>query len=85
MDKLFSDRAFDEYFYWMEQDHNVIQRINVLLEDIERKGAEHGLGKPKRLKYVDVWSLRINDGNQLIYTVEDQVINIFGCKGHYDD
>lgn len=46
-----------------------------------------GLDKPEPLKgnYKGFWSRRINDEHRLIYKVEDGLIFIVSCFGHYDD
>ncbi|MDD4729788.1 MAG: Txe/YoeB family addiction module toxin [Dysgonamonadaceae bacterium] len=31
------------------------------------------------------WSRRINDKNRLVYRIQDNVIEISQCRGHYDD
>ena len=42
MDKIWSDRAWDDYLYWQMQD----KKINDLGKDIERNGVSQGTGKP---------------------------------------
>lgn len=49
-----------------------------------------GIGKPERLKgYAEeeVYSRRINDKDRIIYEINenDQLVEIFSCKGHYLD
>lgn len=85
MHKHFTDRCFDEYLYWQEEDHKTLKRVNLLIKDIERNGPAIGIGKPERLKHRNSWSRRIDDTNRLTYTIEGQVMILFGCKGHYDD
>lgn len=82
----FTEKAFAEYLYWQMQDKKTLKRINALLKDINRNPFE-GVGKPEPLKgnYQGYWSRRIDDSNRLIYTVSDNVIEIYQCKGHYND
>ncbi|MBP0962448.1 MAG: Txe/YoeB family addiction module toxin [Oscillospiraceae bacterium] len=87
MNKLtFTENAFDEYLYWQTQDKKTLKRINTLLKDIARNPFE-GIGKPEPLKenLSGLWSRRIDSTNRLVYRVTDEQIEIYQCKGHYDD
>jgi toxin YoeB len=87
MNKLFSDDAWEDLIFWIDE-KKILKKINELLEDIERNGNS-GIGKPEPLKYelTGYWSRRITDKDRLIYKIveESNVIYIIGCKGHYDD
>ena len=85
MHKHFSSKGFDEYVAWQTEDRKTLKRINVLIKDIESNEPAKGVGKPERLKYIDAWSRRIDDVNRFTYTVEENSIIIYSCKGHYDD
>ena len=50
MIKLWSDRAWEEYVWWQEQDRKTLRKINKLITDIERNGEAEGIGKPEPLK-----------------------------------
>lgn len=82
----FKQDAWAEYLYWQTQDKKTLKRINVLLKDISRNPFE-GIGKPEALKgdFSGYWSRRIDDTNRLVYRVKDGQIEIYQCKGHYDD
>lgn len=82
----FTEKAFDEYLYWQTQDKKTAKRINALLKDISR-GYFDGIGKPEPLKgdLNGLWSRRIDDVNRLVYCVRDGQIEIYQCKGHYND
>ena len=87
MSKLtFTEKAFAEYLYWQQQDKKTLKRINSLLKEISREPFS-GTGKPEPLKgnYSGLWSRRIDDVNRLVYRVSDDQIEIYQCKGHYDD
>lgn len=86
MKKIWFDETWEEYLYWQTQDKNTIKRINALLKDIER-GHFDGIGKPEPLKgdYSGFWSRRIDDSNRLIYRINDGVLEVLSCKGHYED
>ena len=65
------------------QDRKTLNRINRLLQSIERNGAMIGEGKPERLKYGLGYSRRIDDANRLVYDIEGDTLIIKSCKGHY--
>ena len=83
---LFSPNGFEDYAYWQEQDRKTLRKINALLLDIMRNGADEGIGKPERLKQrPGLWSRRIDDKNRLIYSVDDYAVSIYACRTHYGD
>ena len=71
--------------YWAHNDRKILDKIDAILNDIERNGASKGIGKPERLKHQDGYSRRINDEHRLIYEVKENIIAVKSCKGHYDD
>ena len=83
MNKLFDDKGFADYVYWQTQDHKTLNKINRLLQSIERDGAMYGEGKPERLKHGLGYSRRIDDANRLVYEISNNVIIIKACRGHY--
>lgn len=86
MQKLWADRAWDDYLNWQNQDKKTLRKINDLIKDIERNGVEHGIGKPERLRYRNLWSRRIDQFNRLIYDVDEQGnLLLVACKGHYEE
>ena len=85
MKKLWSDDAWEEYLYWQTTEKKVIKKINELIRCIEREGAMKGIGKPEPLKYRKGYSRRIDDTNRLAYDIEDNILYIYSCKGHYED
>ncbi|MDO4935866.1 MAG: Txe/YoeB family addiction module toxin [Phascolarctobacterium sp.] len=86
MQKLWADRAWDDYLNWQNQDKKTLRKINDLIKDIERNGVEHGIGKPERLRYRNLWSRRIDQFNRLVYDVDEQGnLLIVACKGHYEE
>ena len=86
MRKIFSESAWADYLSWQENDKKILKRINLLLKDIDRNQFD-GLGKPEPLKgnYSGWWSRRIDDGHMLVYRIKDDFIEIYQCRGHYDD
>jgi toxin YoeB len=86
MEKVWTDKAWDDYLYWQSQDKKTLKRINQLIKDIERNGYD-GIGKPEALKgeLSGWWSRRIDDTNRLIYQIENNKIIISYCRTHYGD
>lgn len=82
----FTERAFDEYLYWQTQDKRMLKRINQLLKDIDRNHFE-GIGKPEPLRenMAGYWSRRIDDTHRLVYRIVNEQIEVYQCRGHYDD
>lgn len=80
----FTTKAFEEYNEWFEKDLQIIDRIKILIRDIDRD-AFKGLGKPEPLKgnWAGYWSRRIDHEHRLVYKVTSEQIVIVKCKGHY--
>ncbi|MDR0442984.1 MAG: Txe/YoeB family addiction module toxin [Treponema sp.] len=85
MNKLWHDRAWDEYLEWQKQDRKTLKRINKLLEDINRHPFT-GIGKPEPLvgNLQGYWSRRIDEANRIVYKAEKTQIIIVQCGGHYE-
>ena len=78
--------TWNDYVYWQTQDRKTLKRINLLIKDISRSPFD-GLGKPEPLKgnLTGFWSRRIDEENRLVYVVEEKVIILISCRGHYED
>ena len=85
MRKLWSDEAWEEYLSWQATDKKTTKKINDLIKSVERDGAMKGIGKPEPMKYRKGYSRRISEADRLTYDVEDGILYIYACKGHYDD
>ena len=85
MKTLWEERAWEEYCYWQLKDKKTLKRINTLIKDIQRNSFI-GLGKPEPLKgnLTGLWSRRIDDVNRIVYTIDNGVLKIISCKGHYN-
>lgn len=83
---MWDEDAWEEYLYWQTQDKKTLKRINALLKDIARSPYE-GIGKPEGLKenLSGYWSRRIDEVNRLVYRIEEDLIEVYQCKGHYED
>ena len=84
MNKVWHDKAWEEYLWWQKQDKKTLKRINALIKDIERNPFS-GIGKPEPLKesLQGCWSRRIDDFNRIVYKVADGQLVIIQCGGHY--
>ena len=78
--------AWNDYIYWQTQDRKTLKRINLLIKDISRDPFQ-GIGKPEPLKgnLTGFWSRRIDEENRLVYVVEEKVIILISCRGHYEN
>ena len=84
MKPIFSEKSWQEYTEWQNQDKKTLKRINELIKDIQRNGFSEGIGKPEPLKHKGSWSRRIDDCNRFVYNVnENKDLEIISCKGHY--
>ena len=62
----------------------LLKKISELINAIQ-ESPNNGLGKPELLKYElsGLSSRRINREHRLIYEVENDIIYIYSCFGHY--
>lgn len=82
----FASKGWEDYQYFMQNDKNIIKRINLLIEDIKRSPNDsNGLGKPERLKenYQGYFSRRITSEHRLVYKIMEDLIIIAQCRFHY--
>ncbi len=82
----FANEAWEDYQYWIQNDRNILKRINLLIQDIKRNPNDaNGLGKPERLKenYQGYFSRRITSEHRLVYKIIDELIIIAQCRFHY--
>lgn len=87
MDNLqFSENAWKDFSYWLNQDRRTLNRIMKLLADIQRNGYQ-GIGKPEPLSgdLSGYWSRRIDDKNRVVYRIENDIVYIIQCGSHYHD
>lgn len=77
--------AWDEYVEWQAVDRLTLRKINQLITDIQRQPFT-GPGKPEPLKHdlSGYWSRRINEMHRLVYRIDDGIITIAQCRGHYE-
>jgi toxin YoeB len=84
MKLIFSEHAWDDYFYWQRMDKKLVKRINLLIQEIQRTPFE-GIGKPEPLKHAlsGYWSRRRDDEHRLVYKVDTDFILIAQLRHHY--
>ena len=85
MNKIWFDKAWDDYIFWQTQDRSTLKRVNEIIKNAERDPF-HGLGKPEPLKgeLSGFWSRRIDDKNRRVYRVSQDTLEILSCRGHYE-
>ena len=85
MEKVWSDRAWDDYLWWQRSDRALLRRLNELIEACERDPFR-GVGKPEPLRHNrhGYWSRRIDAEHRLVYKVQDGQLRIASCRNHYD-
>lgn len=83
---FFEELAWEQYLYWQTQDKKTLKRINNILKDIDRNGND-GIGKPEQLKgnFSEYWSRRIDEKNRIVYRIDDGIVKVLQCAGHYSD
>jgi toxin YoeB len=86
MKVVFEESALDDYNKWGQTDIKIFTKLAVLIKNTQREPFT-GLGKPEPLKHglSGYWARRINDEHRLVYKVENNMIFIKSCKGHYND
>lgn len=86
MIKAWSDEAWEEFCYWEVANKKTFKKIKELIKDIDRNGNE-GIGKPEPLRgdLSGYWSRRIDDGNRIVYRIQNDTIMIVQCGSHYRD
>lgn len=87
MEKIWTDLAWEQYTNLINENKQMIKKINELLKDIERSGLLKGKGNPEPLKgnLSGYYSRQINEKDRLVYKFVDNKLLITQCKGHYDD
>jgi toxin YoeB len=82
----FEDGIFEQYRLWEDVDKKIKKKLDKLLKECQRTPYA-GTGKPEPLKHKlsGWWSRHITEEHRLVYKVEDDVLYIKSCKGHYGD
>ena len=85
----FTEKAWEEFSYWVETDQNTVKKIKELIKAITQDPF-NGIGKPEPLKFnlKGFWSRRITGEHRLVYKIsgkkgEDQKCSIIQCRYHH--
>ena len=83
---LWQSDAWKEYEN-LQAEKATLKKVNKLLKDIMRNGYQCSSGKVEMLKgdFSGYASVRIDQKNRLIFSVDDYTITVIQCGGHYDD
>jgi toxin YoeB len=83
---IFTPKALEDFWYWHKKDKKTLRRVYQLIEDTQRNGY-HGIGKPEPLtgSLSGYWSKRIDERNRMVFRITDEAIEIYQCRGHYND
>ena len=88
MKLIWSEAAWEDYQWWIEQDRKTLERINALIRQSSRTPYD-GLGKPEPLKrqLQGWWSRRITQEHRFVYKVAtidgEACLLIAQCRYHY--
>ncbi|MEO5909545.1 MAG: Txe/YoeB family addiction module toxin [Pelobium sp.] len=76
--------AWEDYLYWQNTDKQKLKRINELVKATFIDPFK-GIGNPEPLKYdlQGFWSRRIDGEHRLVYSFENNSIEIIACRFHY--
>ena len=81
---VFDKLVLEQLEEWSKVDLKTTRKIIEIINDI-RKHPFDGIGKPEPLKHdlKGFWSRRITQEHRLIYRVNNNILEILSCKGHY--
>ena len=84
MKLVIADEAWQDYLYWQKQDKRMVERINKLIQEVQREPCV-GVGKPEPLKHAlsGYWSRRITDEHRMVYKVEGDALLLAQLRYHY--
>lgn len=85
MQKLWSDLAWEQFEAWSGRDRKTYRRIYQLIQSIDRNGYS-SIGKPEPLRgdLSGWWSVRIDERNRLVFKIDNGILVINSCMGHYE-
>ena len=81
---VFTENAWEDLTYWIENDFDQIKKIKELINSINT-GPFKGIGNPEPLKHQlkGYWSRRITSEHRLVYKYDKEQILIASCRYHY--
>lgn len=80
----FTESAWQDYLWLVENNRPLLRRVNQLIRDITRSPFD-GIGKPEPLKgqLSGKWSRRINQEHRLVYEIKSGDLIVIACRHHY--
>jgi toxin YoeB len=85
MEVIFTSAALSHLEEWKKSGNIGVQKkISELLSSMKETPFE-GVGKPEPLKHklTGKWSRRINHEHRIVYSFDNDILNIYSLKGHY--
>ena len=86
---VFTENAWGDLTYWIENDMDKVKKVKELINAIQ-KDPFQGIGKPEPLRHQlkGYWSRRISQEHRLVYKISgskrvDQVCTVLLCRFHY--
>lgn len=81
---IWTSTAWNDYLYWQSTDKLKVKRINKLIKSTLREPFI-GIGNPEPLKHdlQGYWSRRIDSEHRLVYSFENDELEIIACRYHY--
>jgi len=86
---VFTENAWEDLTYWIENDIDQLEKIKELINSIKTSPFK-GIGKPEPLKHqlTGYWSRRINQEHRIVYEISgkkqvDQICIIIQLRFHY--
>jgi len=85
MKKIWHDKAWNQFCAVLQSNARMAKRIRTLLQSIDRNGY-NCIGKPEPLKenLAGKWSVRIDEKNRIVFSINGDSIEIYSCFGHYE-
>lgn len=82
---VFSEKAWQEYSAFLQDDRMVLKKVNALIKAILADPFD-GIGKPEPLKHdlAGYWSRRITQEHRLVYRVVGEELWIAQVGTHYE-
>ena len=85
MQVAFENNIFQDYIAWLDDEPKTFEKLCAAI-----KGIRHGVLKGKCIPQKSgngsiTYCLKIDDKNDLVYSIYKNVLEIKSCKGHYDD
>lgn len=79
--------AWSEYVLLQTADKKLLKKTNKLINELLRNGYQCEISTFEFLKYdfSGYASVRIDQKNRIVFTIEDNTVIIIQCGGHYND